>query len=200
MGEIQNFGRLLAHSAARDPQGTALVWGERRWSWRELDDRVDALCAGLRAAGVGRGDRVVVQSRNSNRLLESAWAVWKAGAVWVPVNYRLTPPEVAGLAGTARPAALLYEAPFAAHAAAAAATLEGARLIVAMDAPRPGEIGYEALVAEHLCPVCEFEIGCYNPCNSFIQFRAEGEQQLGAGSRERDEAEFVQEHQVELER
>ena len=111
-----NLGRLLTQTARRLPDRTALVWGERRWSWAELDARVDRLAAALRARGVGKGDRVLVHSRNSNAMFESQWACFKLGAVWVPTNFRLTPPEVAYLAATSRARAMLRDRGFAAHA------------------------------------------------------------------------------------
>ena len=92
--DVMNLGRLLSDTARRLPERTALVWRDRRWSWAELDGRVDALVAGLRALGLGKGDRILVQSRNCNQLFESLWAAFKLGAVWVPANFRLTPPEV----------------------------------------------------------------------------------------------------------
>ena len=56
-----NLCRLLTQTARRLPDRTALVWGERRWTWAELDSRVDRLAAALRARGIGKGDRVLVQ-------------------------------------------------------------------------------------------------------------------------------------------
>ncbi|MFC7539148.1 AMP-binding protein [Siccirubricoccus deserti] len=117
-----NLGRLLTQTARRLPDHLALVWGERRWSWAELDRRVDRLVAVLAGAGIGKGDRVMVHARNSNAMFESMWATFKLGAVWVPTNFRLTPAEVAGLAETARPRALLRDRGFAAHADAVRAT------------------------------------------------------------------------------
>jgi acyl-CoA synthetase (AMP-forming)/AMP-acid ligase II len=58
---------------------------------------VSWLVAALRSLGVGKGDRVLVHSRNSNAMFESMWACFKAGAVWVPTNFRLTPAEVDAL-------------------------------------------------------------------------------------------------------
>ena len=72
-----NLGRLLTHTARRLPDHLALVWGERRWTWRELDARVDRLCAALRDRGLGKGDRLLVHSRNTNAMFESMWAAFK---------------------------------------------------------------------------------------------------------------------------
>jgi acyl-CoA synthetase (AMP-forming)/AMP-acid ligase II len=88
-----NLGRLLTHTARRLPDAPALVWGERSWTFAELDARVDRLAAALRGLGVGKGERVLVHARNSNAMFESMWACFKAARVWVPTNVRLTPTE-----------------------------------------------------------------------------------------------------------
>jgi acyl-CoA synthetase (AMP-forming)/AMP-acid ligase II len=97
-----NLGRLLTHTARRLPDAPALVWGERSWTFAELDARVDRLAAALRGLGVGKGERVLVHARNSNAMFERMWACFKAGAVWVPTNFRLTPAEVAYLGASSR--------------------------------------------------------------------------------------------------
>jgi hypothetical protein len=50
---IHTIGELLAETAGRWPQGPAAVFRSNgtRWTWRELDDEVTALCAGLQAVG-----------------------------------------------------------------------------------------------------------------------------------------------------
>ena len=48
--------------------------------------------------GVGKGDRILVQSQNCNQMFESMFACFRLGAVWVPTNFRQTPEEVAYLA------------------------------------------------------------------------------------------------------
>ncbi len=75
----------------------------------------------LRAAGIGPGDRVLVHARNGLPMFESLWACWMLGAVWVPTNMRLSPPEVAYLAQSSRAAAHLFDPIFSDHAEAARA-------------------------------------------------------------------------------
>ncbi|GGC61430.1 acyl-CoA synthetase [Siccirubricoccus deserti] len=151
-----NLGRLLTQTARRLPDHLALVWGERRWSWAELDRRVDRLVAVLAGAGIGKGDRVMVHARNSNAMFESMWATFKLGAVWVPTNFRLTPAEVAGLAETARPRALLRDRGFAAHADAVRATGH-APFVLAVGDAREGEQDYEAALAAAAPPPPDHE-------------------------------------------
>jgi fatty-acyl-CoA synthase len=60
-----------------------------------LAERARALAAGLDELGVNRGERVAIVSHNSARLLESFYGVCSYGRVLVPINFRLSPAEVA---------------------------------------------------------------------------------------------------------
>ncbi|TCZ53655.1 acyl-CoA synthetase [Roseicella aquatilis] len=141
-----NLGRLLTQTARRLPDAVALAWGERRWSFAELDARVDRLCAALRARGIGQGDRILTHARNGNAMFEMMWAAFKIGAVWVPTNVRLTPAEVGYLAETSRARALLRDRGFAAHADAVR-DAGHCELVLAIDDAREGEEEYEAVLA-----------------------------------------------------
>jgi fatty-acyl-CoA synthase len=149
MARVMNLGRLLTHTARLYPDRPAIVWRGEQWSWTEVTRRVDALVAALRKLGVEKGDRILLQSRNGNRLFESAWASFQVGAAWTPVNFRLAPQEVRVLAEVAAPRVMIYDAPFAAHADAVASGAESLEHVVAMADARPGEHDYEALIATH---------------------------------------------------
>lgn len=152
-----NLGRLLTHTARRLPDAPALVWRERVWSWAELDWRVDRLAAALRGLGVAKGDRVLVHSRNSNAMFESMWACWKAGAVWVPTNFRLTPAEVAYLGASSRAAVMLRDAGFAQHAQAVKQAGPHLRHVIAVGDAGLGEHDYEGLLAAAAPPAPDHE-------------------------------------------
>lgn len=72
---------------------TAVVFGARRRTWRELQDRVARFASGLRSLGLKRGDRVAVIALNSDRYIETYFAVAWAGGVIVPGNTRWSLPE-----------------------------------------------------------------------------------------------------------
>ena len=86
---------FLARSAAVFPEHTAVIYGERRYSYREFARRAERLAAGLRHAGVEPGDRVAFLCPNVPELLESHFAVPAAGAVLVAMNTRLSEADVA---------------------------------------------------------------------------------------------------------
>ena len=77
------------------PGKTAVVHGDRSYTYAEFELRVRRLAAGLLAAGVGPGDRVAFLSPNTPPLLEAHYGVPAAGAVLVAINTRLAAGEVA---------------------------------------------------------------------------------------------------------
>lgn len=110
-----NLGQFLTQAGALYPRHPALIRGEERMDYATLSARVDAACHGLAARGVTKGDRVLVQSRNCFAMFEAMFAVWKLGAVLVPVNFRLTPDDVAYIAGNCGASVLLCEPIFEDH-------------------------------------------------------------------------------------
>jgi len=113
--QVCNLSQLLRQTAALHPDRAGLIQGERRWTWGEIDRRVDAMVAALRSLGVRKGDRLLVQSRNTLAMFESCWVAFRLGAVWVPVNFRLTPPEVAYLGASSGAVAMLVDDGFESH-------------------------------------------------------------------------------------
>jgi len=92
-----NLGEILADAARHHPDRAAIVWhdGKERRTYREVDDRAAALATGLvEELKVQPGDRVAVMMSNSPELLETLFAVWKAGATISPLNARLTQEEI----------------------------------------------------------------------------------------------------------
>ena len=75
------FDQMLRRSVDRHAQSTAVVDVDRRWSYRELDDRVDALASGLADLGIGAGDRVMVQLPNRAEYVATVFALFRIGAL-----------------------------------------------------------------------------------------------------------------------
>lgn len=116
---VMNLATFLAQAARRDPGGVALVMGEVRWTWAEWNARTDALAHALQTRfGLQKGDRVMCQSQNCMEMMQAMFAVWRAGGVWVPANFRQTPDEVAYLTQASGASLMLCNAAFPDHAAA----------------------------------------------------------------------------------
>src|SRR5262245_31538919 len=82
------IGQTLTETRRRTPEKVALWFGERRWTYAELDDATNRIAAALSAAGVRAGDRVAVFFPNCPELVLSYFACFKIGAIVVPLNYR----------------------------------------------------------------------------------------------------------------
>ncbi|MBV8557406.1 MAG: AMP-binding protein [Planctomycetaceae bacterium] len=89
----QTVGSTLRRTAARFPDRDAVVFPALglRWSWRELDHRVDVVASALMARGVERGEHVGIWSMNVPEWVVAQFAVARLGAVLVNINpaYRL---------------------------------------------------------------------------------------------------------------
>lgn len=81
---------VLRRSAERTPVRAAVEYGERTWTYGELDDAVSRAAAVLLAEGLERGDRVAAYGHNSDAYLIAFLACARAGLVHVPVNHHLT--------------------------------------------------------------------------------------------------------------
>src|SRR5215468_2912006 len=115
---VMNLGHLLTQNARRHGDHAGFVWGDRSWTWREIDAEVSALAAALSARGIAKGDRILVHSKNCEEMFWSMFAAFRLGAVWVPTNFRLMPDEVAYLASASGAKAFLCQGEFPDHAAA----------------------------------------------------------------------------------
>lgn len=132
---VSNLCHGLTRSARRFPKHPALAQGERVWSWAEIDSAAHEIAAALREAGVGKGERVLVQSKNCEEMFSAMFAVFRLGAVWTPANFRLTPDEVVALAQDSGAAAMLCHADFPDHAAAAIKGAPSLRLVWSLGGP-----------------------------------------------------------------
>ena len=90
----QTMGDLLRRSADRYPDRTAIVDGELRRTYRELDDAVNRAANALAERGMGKGDRLALLGHNSYGFVVTYFACAKLGLICVPVNYMLGAGEV----------------------------------------------------------------------------------------------------------
>ncbi|MGO1119943.1 acyl-CoA synthetase [Rhodovibrionaceae bacterium A322] len=116
---VMNLSGFMSQSARRLPTHEGLAWGDKSWTWAELEARVEAMALVLsRDFGVQKGDRLLVQSQNCNQMFEAMFACFRVGAVWVPANFRQTPDEVAYLGQSSGASLMLCNKDFPDHAKA----------------------------------------------------------------------------------
>jgi acyl-CoA synthetase (AMP-forming)/AMP-acid ligase II len=109
----------IRRCAQRRPDALALVDGERRFTYRQFNERVNRHANGLLAAGLKRGDRVATLTNNHVEAVEAVAAAAKAGFVHVPVNFRSVPREIAYVVNHCQASVLLVEQEYAAKLAGA---------------------------------------------------------------------------------
>ncbi|WP_310183747.1 acyl-CoA synthetase [Mesorhizobium sp. BE184] len=147
---VMNLAQFLSQSARRNPDEIGFVWRDSQWTWREMEARVNAFAAALRDEyGVAKGDRVLIQSANSNQMFESMFACFRLGAVWVPANYRQSPDEVAYLAKASGARGMICGAGFAGHARACREAAQSLEFVVAIGEADFGP-DYDSLVERHM--------------------------------------------------
>ncbi|WP_102144107.1 fatty-acid--CoA ligase FadD5 [Mycobacterium hubeiense] len=145
----QNWCNQLARHALMQPDATALRFLGHTTTWGELDRRVSALAGALHRRGVVFGDRVLILMLNRTEFIESFLAVNRLGAIAVPVNFRMTPPEIAFLVSDCQAKVVITESVLA-NVATAVRDLDATltTVIVAGGAGEDGVLDYDDLLAE----------------------------------------------------
>ena len=90
---------VLRRSARRTPARTAVEYGDRRWTYEELDEAVSRAASVLLEQGLAPGDRIGAYGHNSDAYLIGFLACARAGLVHVPVNQNLTGDDLAYIVG-----------------------------------------------------------------------------------------------------
>jgi long-chain acyl-CoA synthetase len=91
----RSIANIVRRFAADIPDSIAIKFGNRRMTWRELDERSTRAAAGLQAAGVSGQQRVAFLAKNCLEYFEVSFGAAKLNAVVVAINWRLTPAEIA---------------------------------------------------------------------------------------------------------
>ena len=150
----QNWITQLSRHSLMQPQATALRFQGTTTTWAELHRRVGRLAGALHRRGIASGDRVMILMLNRPEFVETCLAATRLGAIAVPVNFRLTPPELAYLVEDSGAAVVVTE-PMLAPVAAAVRDIApqlSTVIVAGADAEIPGAqaavLGYEQLLAE----------------------------------------------------
>lgn len=178
--QVMNLSLLLAQTAKLHPGRAGVIWRDQVWSWREVNDRVNAMCQALTELGVGKGDKILTQSRNSLQTLELAWVAFRLGCVWVPTNFRLTPAEVSYLGQSSAASVMVYDDIFAEHVDAVCKASEAISHVVCIGQARADEYSYEDLVGKYLgCEFTPAEVSENDPCWFFYTSGTTGRPKAG---------------------
>ena len=128
-----NLADLFEAVADAVPDRTAVVAGDRRLTYRELDERANRVAQYLRDVGVLPGQHVGIYAFNRAEWVESMLGCFKARTVPINVNYRYVVEELRYLFDNADLVALIFEAEFGPHVAAVAPGVPKLRHLVQLD-------------------------------------------------------------------
>jgi fatty-acyl-CoA synthase len=103
------IGDLLWRSVARFPNKTAIVYGQLRQTYAELDEVVNRTANALMERGVCKGDRIALLSHNNHGFVVVNFALARLGAIMVPINFMLGATEVAFILGHAGASGMIVE-------------------------------------------------------------------------------------------
>lgn len=128
----------------------ATIDGGKKRSWNDTAERISRLASGLRALGIEAGDRVAVLALNSHRYMEAVFAIVWSGAVMVPLNTRLAPPEIRFMLEDAGAKAIFADDNFIKLSDSLRQDLAppGQVIHMADAAALPNVLAYEALIGE----------------------------------------------------
>src|SRR5580700_9365597 len=145
-----NLADLFECVAARVPEREAIVWGTRRLTYRQLDERANRLAHGLQSRGVQRGQHVGIYMYSRPEFLETMLAAYKIRAVPINVNYRYVAEELAYLFSNADLVTVVAERTFAPTVAEVRDRVPTLTTVVVVedgsDVPSPDTVDYERLL------------------------------------------------------
>ncbi len=90
----QSLSAMLTRAAERHGERTAIICGDVSWSYAAFHREIERLASGLRRLGIAPGDRVAILARNSHAFIALRFAIARADAVLVPINFMLNADDV----------------------------------------------------------------------------------------------------------
>lgn len=146
---LKNLGDVLRRNAEKYPEREGVVSGDVRLTWDELNQRVNRLARGLLNAGIKKGDRAAVVLLNCHQWVELNFAILKIGAVFVPVNYRLSSEEVGIIVNDSGAKVLFYSQAFSSLVKGLSDRCPLLEKIVCVGRPEDGQLAYDRLPVDN---------------------------------------------------
>lgn len=147
-----NIGDWTTKRAMLQPDSTIIISDDgRAYTYEEFNRRVNRVANALPGIGVTRGERIAVLFPNNPEFLEVLFATAKTGAIMVPLNYRLSPSELAYILDDCGAKALAYTPEFSEQVQVLKNVVEGVEKYVSVGAGEvEGSIDYEEWISGSL--------------------------------------------------
>lgn len=130
---INDLAAVLGKHAVRLGDKSAVECGEQKISYRQLDDRSTAFARNLHHAGISSGARVAFLGKSCIEYFEFLIGAMKAGAVPVPINWRLAPPEILAILEDCEAELLVLSSEFVDKVEQAVSDIANLRIIISLD-------------------------------------------------------------------
>lgn len=152
--------QILWRQYAAHAEKTAVVCGSRRFTYKQVAERSLRFANALQGLNVQPGQRVAVLSSNSAEHVEVVFAIAAIGAVWVPLNFRLTPPELAYIVDDCEALTVIYSEDLAQSAAGLRDIARHPRQWICIGEAKPASThGYDDLLEKSAAARVESSIG-----------------------------------------
>ncbi|MFC1533194.1 AMP-binding protein, partial [Thermodesulfobacteriota bacterium] len=156
-----NVGIHLKRSAKQFSDRIALDYGKHHFTYRQFNERVNRLANGLIDLGLKKGDRVALLSPNCHQLVEGQYACLKAGIVRVPLNARLSTPEIIQVLNDSESSALIMGPEYIEDINHSSNEISTVKHYIGFSSTTGSVIDYEGLVASSSAeePAVDIELG-----------------------------------------
>lgn len=144
-----NLGYMLTKAAKQWPGRIAIAYGDQELTYRQLNDRVNALANAFKGLGVREGDRVAIWQHNCPQLLETIFACFKTKAIVVPLNARFIGEEAVYHINDSESAMVVFEKNFEKNIQEIRQEIHKVQHYVCLSNPYEGMLDYETLISKY---------------------------------------------------
>ncbi|MFC1966667.1 long-chain-fatty-acid--CoA ligase [Chloroflexota bacterium] len=142
-----NTAEFLIISTAICPEKDAIVFEEKRYTFSQLNERVNRLGNALSNLGVQKGDRVAMLQVNTNQCVEVYFAVAKIGAIYVPLNFRARGNELVYMLNSSESSTVFMGERYVDLVNSIKPELNSVKNFISLDSPHEGMLYYEDMIA-----------------------------------------------------
>jgi long-chain acyl-CoA synthetase len=163
---MQTLRDLLNRNAKTYPDKTALIFEDKRYTFKQVNQRVNSLVNALASMGVKKGDRVALLAYNCSQYFE-VFNVAKAGMICVPLNYRSVARELIYLINNSGANTLIVEKEFINTILSIRNELAGVKNYICLDGEAEGMASYEQLISRFPPDEPTGKLDTEDPCTLF---------------------------------
>ncbi|MFC1992082.1 class I adenylate-forming enzyme family protein [Chloroflexota bacterium] len=141
-----NTAEFLSIASAICPEKGAIVFEDNRYTFSQLNERVNRLANALLKLGVQKGDRVAMLQVNTNQCVEAYFAVARAGAIYVPLNFRARGNELTYMLNSSEATALFLGERYIELVNSIKPEVASIKNLISLDSQQDGMLYYEDMI------------------------------------------------------